>query len=375
MTTHPNTPLLGKEPNMSTTQITVDETEIATTRLLTHVLESGSRDAPPLVLIHGNVSSARFFAETMVALGQRWHCVAPDLRGFGRSQALPVDARRGVRDFADDLHALLTESGLIRPGQRAHLLGWSLGGGVALQYAIDHPGSVGSVILESPMSPYGFGGTRGHDGTACWPDFAGSGGGTANPEMVRRIAEGDRSAEDGTSPRRVLTTLYGQPPFELLAQFEDALVDGMLQMATGDDFYPGDSRASANWPGTAPGDRGVNNAISPKYCNLSAFASLADRPDVLWIRGDADQIVSDTSLVDLGMLGQLGVVPGWPGAEVYPPQPMVSQMRALLDAYSQAGGRYDEQVLSACGHSPHLERPAEFSRLVAEFLDRQEGTA
>ena len=55
-------------------------------------------------------------------------------------------------------------------GQRVHLLGWSLGGGVVLQYAIDHPGAVASIVLESPMSPYGFGGTRGAGGTPCWPD-------------------------------------------------------------------------------------------------------------------------------------------------------------------------------------------------------------
>ena len=77
-------------------------------------------------------------------------------------------------------------------GQRVHLLGWSLGGAVVLQYAIDHPEAVASIVLESPMSPYGFGGTRDHGGTPCWPDFAGSGGGTASPELVRRIAEGDR---------------------------------------------------------------------------------------------------------------------------------------------------------------------------------------
>jgi pimeloyl-ACP methyl ester carboxylesterase len=89
---------------------------------------------------------------------------------------------------------------------------------------------------------------------------------------------------------------------------------------------------------------------------------------VLWIRGDADQIVSDASLVDLGHLGALGVVPGWPGQDVYPAQPMVSQMRAVLDRYRAAGGRYTEQVLAGCGHSPHLERPQEFNGMVAGFL-------
>jgi pimeloyl-ACP methyl ester carboxylesterase len=330
-----------------------------------HVLTAGSPAAPILVLVHGNVSSARFFAETMAVLGERFYCIAPDMRGFGHSERLPVDGRRGLSDFTDDLHAVLAE---LVPNRRVHLLGWSMGGGVVLRYAMDHPDAVASIVLESPMSPFGFGGTRDLVGTPCWPDHAGSGGGTANAEMVRRIVAGDRGAEDNTSPRRVLTTLYGNPPYELAPLVEDALVDEMLAMAIGDDNYPGDSVASPGWPGVAPGERGVNNAISPKYCNLSGFADLPAHPDVLWIRGDADQIVSDAALIDFGYLGQLGVVPDWPGAATYPAQPMVSQVRAVLDRYQANGGRYTEHVLTGCGHSPHLERPAEFAGLVTAFL-------
>ncbi|MGO8883236.1 MAG: alpha/beta fold hydrolase [Streptosporangiaceae bacterium] len=47
---------------------------------------------------------------------------------------------------------------------------------------------------------------------------------------------------------------------------------------------------------------------------------------------------------------------------------MVSQMRAVLDGYRAAGGRYEEHVLPGCGHSPHLERPREFHGLVGDFL-------
>jgi pimeloyl-ACP methyl ester carboxylesterase len=349
--------------------IGVEAAEVATSRLRTNVLRAGPAGAPVLVLVHGNVSSARFFAETMAAVGQRYHCVAPDLRGFGGSEPAPVDARRGVRDFADDLHALLTETGLLAGGRPVHLLGWSLGGGVVLQYAIDHPGAVTSIVLESAMSPFGFGGTRDLGGTPCWPDYAGSGGGTASPEMIRRIAAGDTGTDDPASPRSVLTTLYVKPPARLAPGVEDALVGGMLAMAIGDGNYPGDQVASANWPGTGPGEHGVNNAISPKYCDLSAFADLTERPDVLWIRGDSDQIVSDTSLVDLGHLGALGAVPGWPGPDAYPAQPMTGQLRAVLDRYQAAGGRYTERVLPGCGHSPHLEFPAEFEAAVTAFLD------
>ena len=219
---------------------------IETSRLRTHVLTAGPPDAPPLVLVHGNVSAARFFAETMVALAGGYRCVAPDLRGFGRSGQAPVDARRGVRDFADDIHALLAEGGLLPATRPVHLLGWSLGGGVALQYAADHPGAVASIVLESPMSPFGFGGTRDLDGTPCWADYAGSGGGTASPEMVRRIETGDRGTEDQTSPRQVLTHLYGNP-VALPREVEDALVEAMLEMAIGPANYPGDTAVSENW--------------------------------------------------------------------------------------------------------------------------------
>jgi pimeloyl-ACP methyl ester carboxylesterase len=113
----------------------------------------------------------------------------------------------------------------------------------------------------------------------------------------------------------------------------------------------------------------MNNAISPKYCNLEDFALVEPGPPVLWVRGDADAIVSDTSLLDFGYLGQLDAVTGWPGEEVYPPQPMVSQIRAVLDAYEARGGRYSEEVIPDCGHTPHVEKPEEFRRILFGFLD------
>jgi len=47
---------------------------------------------------------------------------------------------------------------------------------------------------------------------------------------------------------------------------------------------------------------------------------------------------------------------------------MVGHMRAVLDRYRAAGGRYTERVLAPCGHCPHLERPREFAEIVTQFL-------
>jgi pimeloyl-ACP methyl ester carboxylesterase len=335
---------------------------VETSRLATHLLQSGPEDGVPVLFVHGNVSSSLFFDETLAALPERYRGLAPDLRGFGGSETRPLDATRGLRDFSGDLRALVDTLGL----GRVHLVGWSAGGTVSMQYAIDNPDGVASLTLVDTMSPYGFGGTKDAAGTPCWPDFAGSGGGTANPEFVRRLKEGDRGDEDPNSPRNVMNVFYFKPPFR--SDREEAYLSSMLSTKVGEDNYPGDATASENWPNVAPGTRGMNNAISPKYCDLSAFARIERKPEVLWVRGADDAIVSDTSLLDFGFLGRLDAIPGWPGDDVYPPQPMVSQIRALLDDY----GAYREEAIPDCGHTPHVERPDEFRQILFGFLEEQE---
>jgi pimeloyl-ACP methyl ester carboxylesterase len=79
-------------------------------------------------------------------------------------------------------------------------------------------------------------------------------------------------------------------------------------------------------------------------------------------------IVSDTSLYDLGYLGSIGAVPGWPGPDAWPPQPMVAQTRALLDGYAAAGGRYREAVIRDSGHGPHIDQPERFLSALSGHL-------
>ena len=339
---------------------------VETARLRTNVYQTGDLAMEPVLFVHGNVSSARFWDATLAALPAGYFGFAPDLRGYGDSEPKPVDATRGVRDFSDDLRALIESLGLA--GRRVHLVGWSVGSAVAMQYAIDHAGSVASLTLVAPMSPFGFGGTRDVAGHRTTPDWAGTGGGTANSALVASLRAGDATDASPFTARSVMRKFYFKEPFSVPAAREDTYVAEMLKMRIGDDNYPGDVVPVATWPGVSPGTRGINNAISGKYCDVSPFARITPRPDVLWIRGTDDAIVGDASVFDLGFLGQLGVVPGWPGADVYPPQPMISQLRAVLDAYAANGGRYEELVLPECGHSPPIEKPEDFRRALVGFV-------
>jgi len=335
---------------------------VETPRGTFHLMEAGDPEGTPVVFVHGNVSSATFWEETMLALPAGYRAIAYDQRGYGESQRRPVDATRGVRDFSDDLEALANTLGL----KSFHLIGHSLGGNVVMQYVIDHPRRVRTLTLVDTGSPYGFGGTKDVEGTPCWPDFAGSGGGLANPEFVQRLSEGDRGEESPVSPRNVLRQFYGKAPF--MHPREDILVESMLLTVTGEENYPGDMTSSPNWPGVAPGTRGVLNALSPKYPNQSGLVDISPKPPILWIRGDADQIVSDASMFEMGTLGKLGFVPGWPGEEVFPPQPMVGQIRAVLEQYRANGGAYEEVVIPNAGHSPYLEQPEAFQSAWLPFL-------
>lgn len=338
-----------------------------------HVLvREGTRGPGPVVcLVHGNLSSARFFGPAAAGLPRTWRVLAPDLRGFGQSSPAPVDATRGVRDFADDVATAVSDPDLVRPHRRVHLAGWSLGAGAVMQYAIDHPERVASVTLIAPMSPFGYGGTKDVNGTLCYPDAAGTGAGMAPAERLRRLADGDDTDESPLSPRSVLRSYYVSPRLRLPAALEDLLVREILATALGEHNYPGDQRPSPNWPGVAPGSHGADNAVSPLYCDVSGFADVAARFPVLWLRGADDLIVSDRSPADTGELGAAGELPGWPGPE-YPAQPMVAQTRAMLRRAEAAGGRFTEEVFPRCGHSPHLERTAGFRELLTDFVTTAE---
>ena len=90
----------------------------------------------PLVLLHGGLGSGEMFGPILPALSERHQVIAPDLQGHGRTA--DIDRPLDVRLMADDIAALIDHLGL----DATDVMGYSLGGGVALQTAIKYPSRV-----------------------------------------------------------------------------------------------------------------------------------------------------------------------------------------------------------------------------------------
>lgn len=338
---------------------------ITTPRLTTRVLMSGPADGIPVLLLHGNTSNATWWEETMNGLPAGYRGIAPDQRGFGEAEmSAKIDATRGMGDLVDDAIALLNYLELTQ----AHVVGNSLGGNVVWELMMTHPDRILTVTQVAPGSPYGFGSTKDINGTPCYDDYAGSGGGLTNPELLKRIAAGDRTADSQFSPRTALLALIVKPPFVPARQEE--LLSGMLATHLGEQDLPGGAAQSPNWPFVAPGKWGPANALSPKYLGpVERLYTITPKPPVLWVRGSDDLLVSNTAASDMGTIGQMGLIEGWPGLEVFPPQPMLDQTRAVLDSYQAAGGSYQEVVIEDTGHIPFIEQPEAFQAVFHPHLE------
>jgi 3-oxoadipate enol-lactonase len=108
---------------------------------LLHFTERGSGSAPPLLLVHGLMVTGAMYDHVVDHFGASRRVIVPDLRGHGRSRDLPPPY--GVAQLAADLAALLDDLGI----DRADVLGYSQGGAVAQELALDHPDRCGRLVL------------------------------------------------------------------------------------------------------------------------------------------------------------------------------------------------------------------------------------
>lgn len=120
-----------------------------TLNFLERGLDKLNAHRPSLVFLHYFGGSSRAWIETIARLAADYHCLAPDLRGFGSSDA-PV-AGYGLNDYADDVARLIEAANI----KSYVLVGHSMGGKIALALAARRPANLRSLVLlaASPPTP------------------------------------------------------------------------------------------------------------------------------------------------------------------------------------------------------------------------------
>lgn len=246
----------------------------------------------PVLLVHGFSGRGASWGGHAAALRRAFRTVVVDLPGHGRS-GTAEPARMSVERTADDLAAILGCLDAVP----AHVVGYSLGGRVALRLAVAHPAVVRRLVLESPSA-----------GLA-----------TAAERAARRAA--DEAMADALERGGVAAFVdrwEAQPVFASHAALAPARAARQRAI-----------RLANRADGLAASLRGAGQgAMTPLFDRLASVTA-----PTLVIAGALDAV---------GLARAEAVAEGIPAARI-----------ALVDG---------------AGHTPHLERPAAFRRLVLDFL-------
>ncbi len=140
-----------------------------------HYVEQGT-GSEPIIFVHGFISSQVWWQPAFKRLPANFHAYAIDLRASGQSQQ--IETGHTLEQYANDLHQFIEQVGL----QKCILVGHSMGGGVAMQYALTHQDRLKALVLVDPMAAFG---------TDIPPDItAWINAQQGNPEGIRQIILG-----------------------------------------------------------------------------------------------------------------------------------------------------------------------------------------
>jgi pimeloyl-ACP methyl ester carboxylesterase len=244
------------------------ELKVSTSGLELAALSWGEPDAPPLLMLHGWLDNAASFALLAPYLAERFHVIALDLPGHGGSRHFPgsmiyqhVDYARAVLGAVDAL-AL----------PRFHLLGHSLGAGVATMVAIAAPERIRGLALIEGLGPLGDDGSR----------------------TLDRFREAMAVKAEGSRPLRVFPSIDDAARARALASGLDAslarhIVERGLQEVEGGYSWRSDPRLSRPTP-----IRLAETQIMALLLGLAAPTSLLlARPHAPYLEPEAMQVRID----------------------------------------------------------------------------------
>jgi pimeloyl-ACP methyl ester carboxylesterase len=122
--------------NINSRKIQVDGRDI-------HYFTAGQGD--PLVVLHGGGGDARTWLNNIAALSEKYTVYVPDLPGYGESQ--PLNGYYYIPELSEFVDSFSDNLGL----DNFHLVGHSLGGGIALNYALESPHRIRKLVLVSSL--------------------------------------------------------------------------------------------------------------------------------------------------------------------------------------------------------------------------------
>ena len=282
-----------------------------TSRLRIHYEEAGS-GPEVFVLVHGNFASWRWWKPVLERLPTGWRAIAPDLRGCGETPGgEPGETRSsyGMPELAEDLAGFVDGLQL----DTFHLVGHSLGGAVALEYALRHEPRVRSLTLAAPPPPTGLAAMR--EGTSTTARF------------LRRIDPEDRPSMAALQSTYRMHRSLGTNRWMLRRALSEMMPAASLDPAMSESLLADAARMSP--------DAVVGFLRALHRWNVEAeLPGLRIPTTIVW--GAKDVLVPRAGLEKMARLLPSGDLVVWPDA----------------------------------GHSPQLERPDAFVALLAPSARR-----
>jgi len=193
-------------------------------------------DGPPLILLHSGLSDSRLWAVHLQALAEHFTVIYYDLPGFGASEMHPQPY-----SHLDDLLSVMAYNQI----EQTHLLGMSLGGMIALDFALTYPERVTKLVLPAAS-------IRGY----------------AYPNAYKWVAEYLHALEDG--PDASTDFWLRQPMFETLQHHPKA--------------------------------RALTRRMI--HDNVEAWSPIAERPDTLWPPTETIERLHELNMPTLVMIGE-----------------------------------------------------------------------
>jgi pimeloyl-ACP methyl ester carboxylesterase len=269
-----------------------------------------------VLLIHGNMISSKHWDVVMENMDEKYKVIAVDLRGFGIStyhQSIET-----LRDFSNDVKLFVDALEF----KDFTLVGWSMGGGVAMYFAADYPGYANKLILLASLSTRGF-------------PFLGS-------------TEPDKSSERLQSRAEIAADLTKAIPLTTAYQSRDK---NLLRALWNKVIY------THNQPSEERYEAYLEDMFTQRpRCLVDVYHA----NNIFNISHVNNGLVDGTGEVDHIQIPTLIL---WGRNEVVVPE------QTVLDIQSDIGDNAEIIYLDHCGHSPLVDDPDQLLQRMTEFIE------